>query len=54
LRVTLTTAIAEHLRVDASRNPELRELAKDVQPEEVLHQIEQDEAARTEHERSVL
>ena len=41
--ITLTTAIAERLRVDASRNPELSELAKDVQPEEVLQQIERHE-----------
>jgi len=39
--ITLTTAIAERLGLDASRNPELNELAKDVHPEEVLQQIEQ-------------
>jgi uncharacterized membrane protein len=42
--ITLTTAIAKRLHVEASRNPELSELAKDVQPEEVLQQIQQHEA----------
>jgi len=42
--ITLTTAIAERLGLDASRNPELNELAKDVHPEEVLQQIKQHEA----------
>jgi uncharacterized membrane protein len=42
--ITLTTAIAERLGMDASRNPELSELAKDVHPEEVLEQIERQEA----------
>jgi uncharacterized membrane protein len=42
--ITLTTAIAERLGVDASRNPEFSELAKDVRPEEVLQQIQRQEA----------
>jgi uncharacterized membrane protein len=38
--ITLTTAIAERLQVEESRNPELQDLAKDLQPEQVLKQIE--------------
>jgi uncharacterized membrane protein len=44
--LTLTMAIAERLNVEQSRNPELQQLAKDVQPQEVLEQIEEHEARR--------
>ena len=38
--ITLTTAIAARLGVDACRDPELAELAKDVAPEQVLDTME--------------
>jgi uncharacterized membrane protein len=34
--ITLVTAIAERMGVDAARDPELAELAQDVAPEQVL------------------
>jgi uncharacterized membrane protein len=46
--LTVTTAIAERLGLQESRNPELQQLAKDVRPEEVLEQIERHESSRTE------
>ena len=47
--ITLTTAIAARLGIDASRDPELAELAKDVAPEQVLDTMEamQGQAADT-------
>ncbi|QXE89206.1 DUF1003 domain-containing protein [Geomonas subterranea] len=39
--ITLLTAIGEKLGVDESRNPELEELTKDVQPEKVLDTMDQ-------------
>ncbi|WP_224961147.1 DUF1003 domain-containing protein [Geomonas subterranea] len=39
--ITLLTAIGEKLGVDESRNPELDELTKDVQPEKVLDTMDQ-------------
>jgi uncharacterized membrane protein len=45
--ITLTTAIAARLGIDACRDPELAELAKDVAPEQVLDTMEamQDDVA---------
>ena len=47
--ITLTTAIAARLGIDACRDPELAELAKDVAPEQVLDTMEamQEQAADT-------
>jgi len=47
--ITLTTAIAAHLGIDACHDPELAELAQDVAPEQVLDTIEamQEHAADT-------
>jgi uncharacterized membrane protein len=47
--ITLTTAIAARLGIDACRDPELAELAKDVAPEQVLDTMEvmQGQAANT-------
>src|SRR5689334_7565803 len=39
--ITLVTGIAERMGIEESHNPELNELAKDVQPEKVLDRIEQ-------------
>ncbi|GFO63214.1 DUF1003 domain-containing protein [Geomonas paludis] len=39
--ITLLTAIGEKLGVEESRNPELEELTKDVQPEKVLDTMDQ-------------
>ena len=39
--VTLVKQIAERLNIEESRNPELRELEKDVAPEKVLDALEQ-------------
>jgi uncharacterized membrane protein len=39
--ITLVSAIAERLEIEASRDPELPALAKDVAPEQVLDQIEE-------------
>jgi uncharacterized membrane protein len=49
--ITLVTAIAERMGIDAARDPELAELAKDVAPEKVLdtmdaHQQRMDEDGR--------
>ncbi|BCG46050.1 hypothetical protein GEOBRER4_n0830 [Citrifermentans bremense] len=47
--ITLLTAIGERLGVEESRNPELEELARDVQPEKVLDtmdQVEQETAEK--------
>jgi uncharacterized membrane protein len=51
--ITLVTAIAAHLEVDAAHDPELPELAQDVAPEQVLdtmeaqqHKISADEEPR--------
>ena len=41
--VTLVTEIAERMAVPAARDPELRELAKDVAPEHVLDRMESTE-----------
>jgi uncharacterized membrane protein len=38
--ITLVTAIAERLELDAARNPELAELARDVAPERVMEKME--------------
>jgi uncharacterized membrane protein len=45
--ITLTTAIAERLGIDACHDPELAELAQDVAPEQVLDTMEavQDDVA---------
>ncbi len=39
--ITLVRAIAERMGIEESRNPELSELARDVEPEKVLDKIEQ-------------
>ena len=41
--ITLVTAIAEKMGVEASRDPELSELAQDVAPEKVLEKMEDTE-----------
>jgi uncharacterized membrane protein len=38
--ITLVTAIAERLELDAARNPELAELSQDVAPEKVMEKME--------------
>lgn len=38
--IELVTAIAQHMEIDAARNPELSELANDVQPEVVLDRMD--------------
>jgi uncharacterized membrane protein len=38
--ISLVTAMAEHMGIDAARNPELNELSKDVAPEKVMEQME--------------
>jgi uncharacterized membrane protein len=38
--ITLVTAIAERLDLDAARNPELSELSQDVAPEKVMEKME--------------
>lgn len=43
--ITLVTAIAERLELDAARNPELAELAQDVAPEKVMETMEAHERA---------
>ena len=45
--ITLLTAIGEKLGVEESRNPELEELTKDVQPEKVLDTMDQVEQENT-------
>ncbi len=39
--ITLVQAIAQHMGLEESRNPELSELAHDVHPEKVLERIEE-------------
>ena len=39
----LVDAIAEKLEIDACRDPELAELEKDVEPDELMHQLDQGE-----------
>ncbi|MBJ6752755.1 DUF1003 domain-containing protein [Geomonas anaerohicana] len=46
--ITLLTAIGEKLGVEESRNPELEELTKDVQPEKVLDTMDQVEQEKKE------
>jgi len=41
--VKLVTAIAERMEIDAARDPELSELAKDVLPEQVMEEMEEHE-----------
>jgi len=41
--VTLVKQIAQRLEIEASRNPELEELEKDVRPEKVLDALEENE-----------
>jgi uncharacterized membrane protein len=38
--ITLVTAIAERMGIDAAQDPELTELAQDVAPEQVLDTME--------------
>jgi uncharacterized membrane protein len=38
--ITLVTAVAERLELDAARNPELAELSQDVAPERVMEKME--------------
>lgn len=44
--VELTSAIAEHLGLPNADDPEIEETKKDVQPEDVLNQIEKSEVLR--------
>ena len=44
--ISLVTAIAEHMGIEAAHNPELAELSQDVAPEKVMEQME-------EHERTI-
>lgn len=39
--LTLVRAIAERMRIEESRNPELKELERDVAPEKVLEKLEE-------------
>jgi len=39
--ITLVSAIAEHLNIDIVHDPELKELAQDIAPEEVLQHLEE-------------
>jgi uncharacterized membrane protein len=41
--ISLVTAIAERMDVEAARNPELAELSQDVAPEKVMEQMEANE-----------
>jgi uncharacterized membrane protein len=43
--ITLVTAIAERLQLDAAHNPELAELSQDVAPEKVMEKMEAHERA---------
>jgi uncharacterized membrane protein len=43
--ITLVTAIAERLELDAAQNPELIELSQDVAPEKVMEKMEAHERA---------
>jgi uncharacterized membrane protein len=47
--ITLATAIADRLELDAARNPELAELAQDVAPEKVMEKMEAHERAIESH-----
>jgi uncharacterized membrane protein len=38
--ISLVTAIAEQMGIEAARNPELAELSQDVAPEKVMEQME--------------
>ena len=44
--ITLVRAMAESMQIEASRDPELSELSKDVQPERVLDKIEETAASQ--------
>jgi uncharacterized membrane protein len=48
--ITLLSAIGERLGVEESKNPELEELARDVQPEKVLDTMDQVEQETAEKE----
>lgn len=50
--ITLLTEIGKRLGVEESKNPELEELKKDVQPEKVLETIDKVEQEATEKEKS--
>src|ERR1051326_878374 len=41
--ISIVTEIARHMNVEASRNPELEELAQDIAPEKVLETMEANE-----------
>lgn len=41
--LTLVRAVADRMGIEESRDPELSELAKDVEPEKVLDKIEKTE-----------
>lgn len=43
--ISLVTAIAERLELDAAQNPELSELSQDVAPEKVMEKMEAHERA---------
>jgi uncharacterized membrane protein len=43
--ITLVTAMAEQMGIEAARNPELTELSQDVAPEKVMEKMEADERA---------
>lgn len=47
--LTLVTAIADHLGLDAAADPELAELAQDIAPETVLEHIDSITAANQDH-----
>lgn len=44
--ITLVRAIADRMNIEASHDPELSELSRDVQPERVLDKIEETESRR--------
>ncbi len=44
--ITLVRAIADLMGIEESRDPELSEIAKDVQPEKVLDRIEESSGGR--------
>lgn len=46
--ITLVRAIADRMNIEASHDPELSELSRDVQPERVLDKIEETEARNRE------
>jgi uncharacterized membrane protein len=45
--ITLVTAIAERMELEAAQNPELAELSRDVQPEKVMEKMEAHERDTT-------